>query len=117
MKRTARPAVPPARQARPAPPPPPPPPPLVPLVCRRPFLPYSTFLFFPLLYGTALGAGGRYPYAPAVDMQRAVLLNNATVVNARCAPPRRAAPRGGRTVLWRGAVQRSPACRQLVALC
>lgn len=49
---------------------------------RRPFLPYSTFLFFPLLYG-ASRTGTQYGVAPAVDMQQAVLLDNSTTAIAR----------------------------------
>lgn len=49
---------------------------------RRPFLPYSTFLFFPLLFG-ASRTGTQYAVAPSVDMQQAVLLDNTTTAIAR----------------------------------
>lgn len=56
--------------------------PASPLPRRRPFLPYSTFLFFPLLFG-ASRTGTQYEVAPAVDMQQAVLLDNSTTAIAR----------------------------------
>ncbi len=59
--------------------------------CRRPALPYSTFLFFPLLYGAS--QSGRYEKAPAVDMQKAAMLNNSTVANVRCRRQRSACER------------------------
>ena len=51
--------------------------------CRRPFLPYSTFLFFPLVGYGLYGYGSHY--APAIDAQRTVIFNNQTMANVRCA--------------------------------
>ena len=50
---------------------------------RRPFLPYSTFLFFPLVGYGLYGYGSHY--APAIDAQRTVIFNNQTMANVRCA--------------------------------